>query len=744
MGLCPEDGSECVDPDADDFSYAGYENCSGYIPYAGNGRCNDENNNAECDYDGGDCCKCTCVSGDFACETSPLDCVDPRFMDNDGCDNVKPCSTNVPQHLVVRNTADASGLARSIKCSGGVFSVEWIGHVIVNETIWVTDQTTLNIKGDGVMGTAIADGNDTTRIIGVENATLHLENIHLTHGFTYAGALSVDYSNVTFSGDIAFINNTSISTGAIRVMNGGNLSSDGNLAFINNTGRRRAGAITILSSYTSFRGTTTFEGNNVDAFGRKDGYCYGGAIYASDQSRLSWSGNTTFIHNSVTSNFGNRTILCFGGAVAADSGSSVSWTGRTNFTGNMAVNGGGALYANSTAIFAWTDETAFTDNSAEKGGAVLLTGSSAAFWFGATTFKGNKADIGGALFVAKQSRVIWSANTIFYDNKANSNGGAIYVRDNSDVECQGTTMFERNVASEGGALYIEDGPTTIWNNSAIFAHNVARVQGGAIYVFTPTLATDETYIHFNGPTRFLNNSGGTYGGGLMVSGSVTLATGYGVLEFDRNRAGSTGGAVLFTGVGIGPTFRESKFVANTAKIGGAVYATGTGTTISVRGESCPLTFDGCNFTGNIANSTGGAVESAAGQDYFVNTYFIRNAAEQGGALRLAGTASIVDCSFEQNHAAENGGPAISNVAKTANITSSYFFGNNFNCDPGYFLYFEKVRAFADIELHYDLMLTKLNIYDTETIPYTTRLVFSRSIPPITYSLPSVHIITVIL
>lgn len=49
---------------------------------------------------------------------------------------------------------------------------------------------------------------------------------------------------------------------------------------------------------------------------------YGGAIYASEKSRLSWSGQTTFINNSVTGNFGNRTSFCNGGVVAADARSS--------------------------------------------------------------------------------------------------------------------------------------------------------------------------------------------------------------------------------------------------------------------------------------------------------------------------------------------------------------------------------------------------------------------------------------
>ena len=37
---------------------------AGYHPLVGDGYCNDETNNADCDFDGGDCCG-TCVNTDF-------------------------------------------------------------------------------------------------------------------------------------------------------------------------------------------------------------------------------------------------------------------------------------------------------------------------------------------------------------------------------------------------------------------------------------------------------------------------------------------------------------------------------------------------------------------------------------------------------------------------------------------------------------------------------------------------------
>lgn len=45
-----------------------YPKCAGDIPHIKDGRCDEANNNADCGFDGGDCCASTCTSGlEFAC-----------------------------------------------------------------------------------------------------------------------------------------------------------------------------------------------------------------------------------------------------------------------------------------------------------------------------------------------------------------------------------------------------------------------------------------------------------------------------------------------------------------------------------------------------------------------------------------------------------------------------------------------------------------------------------------------------
>lgn len=106
----------------------------------------------------------------------------------------------------------------------------------------------------------------------------------------------------------------------------------------------------------------------------------------------------------------------------------------------------------------------------------------------------------------------------------------------------------------------------------------------------------------------------------------------------------------------------------------------------------PTTFNGCLFVGNRAAATGGAIESAAGQDAIINTSFIGNIAGLGGALRLAGTAYLDNCSCFENYSDLDGGAAVSNMGFISSMTRISFIGNAFNCAPKMFLDYDPVSC----------------------------------------------------
>lgn len=60
--LCRDPDSDCVHP------YIMYSECTdGILSWIGDGYCDASNNIESCDYDGGDCCECTCSDADYMC-----------------------------------------------------------------------------------------------------------------------------------------------------------------------------------------------------------------------------------------------------------------------------------------------------------------------------------------------------------------------------------------------------------------------------------------------------------------------------------------------------------------------------------------------------------------------------------------------------------------------------------------------------------------------------------------------------
>ena len=139
------------------------------------------------------------------------------------------------------------------------------------------------------------------------------------------------------------------------------------------------------------------------------------------------------------------------------------------------------------------------------------------------------------------------------------------------------------------------------------------------------------------------------------------------------------------------------FIENSAETGGGVLASGSGTAVSIdinnKKVENPTTFDGFTFVGNVALATGGAVDSASGEDAFIGTVFKGNRASLGGALRLAGAASVDNCSFIDNVSQPGGGPTVFNFGTMSTDTDIYFNGNVFSCENQTFLDFKVSVSF---------------------------------------------------
>lgn len=346
-----------------------------------NGACDSVNNNAMCAFDGGDCCPCTCgVDGYAACGETSFHCLDPDAGDiNYDCGPTPqvvapPCVPSLQSDWVVDDTASATALANSLKnCSGGVFEVEWKGHVVVTQTIRVVDGTTLRVTGIEIT----AAGND-------DAATVHDDDDD--SAICVSSSLASTAAGVVDGGGkirlFAVVNNSSLYLNNIDIRNGSSSSAAVVTSLYNPS---YGGAIFVADKSSVVVGNgTRFADNRAE---------YGGAISVGDDSSiLFWSGAEetalkTITTATITTCFGGNSAAILGGAVYVYGNSTISfnvmgdargegsWT--ANFVGNSAGNLGGAIYLiGDSGVYLSSDggssgHVRFTSNNAFDGGGAI-------------------------------------------------------------------------------------------------------------------------------------------------------------------------------------------------------------------------------------------------------------------------------------------------------------------------------------------------------------------------------------
>lgn len=546
--------------------FAQYEDCPETPHRIWDGSCDEENSDDACGVDGGDCCGCTRVRHlDPVCDWNGFSCLDPALASvSDDCPSMSfdldQCPPDMETNWVVDDTESARVLAEAVGCSGGTFEAIWRGHVVLNQTIFVSSGTVLSVTG--VDSAAAIDGRGSFRLFAIVNATLSVSNVAMENGFaSFGGAVALIGSNL-------YLNETHLT---------GNIAEH-----------------------------------------------EGGAIYMANGSSCSWAGSVSFTGNGAGSH---------GGVVYVGEGSSVSWSGDTIFSGNFASSRGGALF---------------------------ITGNSSLSWSSRTEFLGNKADSGGAVCALATSQVAWEAETCFSDNFANSTGGAMLVASSSTAKWTMNTSFVGNGANDdGGAIYVQ--------------HDGYQEQ-------------DASSLVVAAPTMFYGNTCGRRGGAIAAILAASLTFESRDVRFEANSAGTAGGALFLAGLFVGPRIFGARFVGNSASIGGGVSVTNSGIAIGTNEvgspKRSPTTFIHCSFVGNVAVTSGGALDSWIGSNLIMNGHFEGNSASRGGALNLAGTSWLHNCSFIENTSAEDGGPAVQSLGGSIRVSEVTFVGNEFWCDSG--------------------------------------------------------------
>ena len=694
----------CVDPSADCYDLTAaalMSNCTdGDIRGIGDGKCDHENSNENCLYDGGDCCLCTCTDGSYhECGTNGYNCLDPDVTGLQAfiCSEPQPtrinCSAELRREWVVENATQARALADAVRCVGEVFNVTWKGKIIVDETISIVNGTVLNITG--IDSDAVIDGNGNIRMFTVVNASLHLRDITLEFGYAlYGGAIAASRSRITLDRVNFMANNASYGGGAMFLSNASNVSFCGETTFWKNTALHGGAIYMTEGSTSSWKGNTNFS-ENVARSGN------GGALYMKRESIAVWTAASQFLSNNANvsggalyidgsskatwtadSQFNSNSANVSGGALYVDGSSKATWTADSQFNSNSAHVSGGALYVAVYSSSNWTAASQFRSNSAiHSGGALYVTGFSSAVWDGESQFKfqnDNNVLSEGSTHESGSYSTSWEVNTTFFENAAAGDGGALYLGSSSSALWTGASCFDSNSAySAGGALFVTGSSSASWTEAVTFSENAATGEGGALYLGISSSAV------WTGTSHFLSNSAQNDGGAVYAIADGNFSWNNNVL-FAENTAQSGGAIFVRDGVTISWS-GQTNFTSNAAWLnGGAVGSraldselstSSSGRLLVVNDEISTITFKSATtFFNNTCEVNGGGmalVQSLAVSFNSKNTIFIRNSARlSGGAIFVAATAIgpvFRNVTFIEN-SAEIGGGVLASGSGTAVTT----------------------------------------------------------------------------
>ena len=580
-----------------------------------------------------------------------------------------PCaSSQRAAPMTVEDTAGVLQLAATINCSGGSFGVEWVGSIIVEETIRLFGGTTLSIMG-AVDGTSVVDGTDRTALFEVDSGTLHFNLLTLVNGTgdrggaIYATGATINASSCTVS------NNSGVDGGGVFLNRTVLVTT--NSSFAHNTASGHGGALYGEASNVTFGENVQLEHNEA---------LFGGALYVASNSILvltgdnvlaagntaSMDGGGLYAHQSTANVTGNaelvRNTAQIGGAIYTDN-ASIAVIGDMIMSRNFASDEGGAFYS-WMSVFDIEGTVIWKNNSAlaRAGGLSMWK----TIWhvkaLGKASFVGNAADFGGATYVST-STVVVDGDVGFAENYVSVRGGAL-CSDVSTIYISGYALWENNWSQTGG------GALRMWQSDMIvqpsgkveFVGNTGEF-GGAAHV-------DNGMLLAHGDMFYSNNLASANGGALYAIYSVGDVGAYGLWE--NNTALQGGGALstLASNFSVQSLGRAS-FVNNSAfSVGGAVY---------VSHSECLIEGDVC-FSNNSVHERGGALHSDLSVITIAGTVWWTKNSAQDSAGALAMWSSELRVQFlgrvEFRHNAAVSGGAISSDDSTVSLDGNLSMTNN--------------------------------------------------------------------
>jgi hypothetical protein len=381
----------------------------------------------------------------------------------------------------------------------------------------------------------------------------------------------------------------------------------------------------------------------------------GGSIYSNTTTGTSnVRGGGVYIYKHVTtgnqasSNFGDIPIAISGGAIYSNTATIASGTSSvTNGSGGgvYILNAVTTGYTSTCSVTVSGSAQVYGNSCTYAGGGIYLNGGTFTMTGGHVgqtsvgTASGNSAAYGGGFYIDGGSCTIQGGNIV--NNTASSNGGGFYVEPGSGVtttinSSSGATKVNSNQAVNGGGAYIATGTLTVSGGSGTQINsNTASTSGGGLYVNGGTVSLSSATVNSNTAT-----SGN--GGGVYAAKNVTVTS---------------------------STLSGNKATNSTNGKGGGIFATGSGTVVSITGTSSSkstLTSNQARLGGGVYADTGGSVTVDYGT--IGNTSAANTASADGGGIYAIGTVTlntgaVIQCNTASN---DGGGVYVNNATFTMN------------------------------------------------------------------------------
>ena len=405
-------------------------------------------------------------------------------------------------------------------------------------------------------------------------------------------------------------------------------------------------------------------------------------IDGNHKKRLFWVESTETLPASLTINDG---AILQNGKVEASDQTKLGGAIHCQYAGDVTINGG--IIRNNEAIqaggaIAYIGTRTLSINGGEItgnkvpsesgfGGAIVLQGNGV---IEGGKIHGNTAYDGGGIATGKNANLVISGGEI-NENTASYAGGGIYCFKNSVVKLTGG-QISKNKGRNGGGVTAAFNSNFIMEGNGVISENEAYT-GGGFYPWGTTPSCDlisgtieKNKANFGGGIRLrspkakiggvvIQENVANYGGGIYSSLPADKTITIDGVKLYNNEALSGGGVCLSQGGTL--NFKNSEFKENKAYYGGGIWT------------SLPMTIEKSSFEGNEAIKSeppilpdGKHENNGHGGAIYVNT-----------ALAKDGVVTVDGCTFTGNKADKSGGAiSVDETHGLLNVINNTVFDGN--------------------------------------------------------------------